>query len=106
MGLILRFGPYPTPLHVTNDGLPAFVDVDVFNRYLLQHSTGRKLRVGWGYGRIYVGFNGSGYAYIDTLNACPWVNFNNITPHQSLTGTVTLTAQHSGLTPVTGVNFT
>jgi hypothetical protein len=35
MGLILRFGPYPTPLHVAHNGLAAFVDVDVFNRYLL-----------------------------------------------------------------------
>jgi hypothetical protein len=27
MGLILRFGPYLTPLHVANNGLSAFVDV-------------------------------------------------------------------------------
>jgi hypothetical protein len=35
MGLILRFGPHPTPLHVADDGLSAFVDVDVFDRDLL-----------------------------------------------------------------------
>jgi hypothetical protein len=35
MGLILRFGPYPTPLHVADNGLPAFVDVDVFDRDFL-----------------------------------------------------------------------
>ena len=35
MGLILRFGPHPTPLHVADNGLSAFVDVDVFDRYLL-----------------------------------------------------------------------
>lgn len=57
------------------------------------------------YGRIYVGFNGTGAAYIDTADACPWVNFSNVNPKASLTGTVTLTAQHSGLVPVTGVQF-
>ena len=31
MGLILRFGLYPTPLHGTYNGLAAFVDVDVFD---------------------------------------------------------------------------
>ena len=31
MGLILRFRSYPTPLHVADDGLPTFVDVDVFD---------------------------------------------------------------------------
>jgi hypothetical protein len=35
MGLILRFGPYPTPLHVANNGLSAFVDVDMFDGDLL-----------------------------------------------------------------------
>jgi hypothetical protein len=35
MGLILRFGPYPTPLHVSYNGMSAFVDVDVFDRDLL-----------------------------------------------------------------------
>jgi hypothetical protein len=29
-GLILPFGPYP-PLHAANNGLPAIVDVDVFD---------------------------------------------------------------------------
>lgn len=57
------------------------------------------------YGRVYVGFNGSGYAYIDTANACPWVNFSSVVPNAALTGTITLTAQHSGLVPVTGVQF-
>jgi hypothetical protein len=27
------------------------------------------------YGRMYAGFVGSGAAYIDTSDACPWVNF-------------------------------
>src|SRR5256885_16760113 len=31
MGLILRFSPYPTPLHVADNGLPAFVDVDMLH---------------------------------------------------------------------------
>ena len=57
------------------------------------------------YGRVYVGFNSSGYAYIDTQNACPWVNFSNVNPNASLTGTINLTAQHSGLVPVSGVSF-
>lgn len=58
------------------------------------------------YGRIYVGFNGSGFAYIDTQNACPWVNFTSaFKPTSSLTGTVTLQAQKSGLVPVTAVDF-
>ena len=35
MGLILRFSPHPTPLHVADDGLSAFVDVNVFDGYLL-----------------------------------------------------------------------
>ena len=35
MGLILRFGPYPTPLDVADDGLAAAMDVDVFDRDLL-----------------------------------------------------------------------
>lgn len=57
------------------------------------------------YGRINVGFRGSGGAYIDTQDACPFVNWTSTNPNASLTGTVTLTAQHSGLVPVTGVNF-
>lgn len=58
------------------------------------------------YGRVYYGFIGSGDAYIDTQDACPWVNFSNIKPTQALTGaSVTLTAQHSGIVPVSGVNF-
>ena len=31
MGLILRFGSHPTPLDIADDGLPAFVDVNVFD---------------------------------------------------------------------------
>lgn len=58
------------------------------------------------YGRIYVTTKGSGPGYyIDTADACPWVNFSNIIPNQNLTGTVTLSAAHSGLVPVAGVQF-
>jgi xyloglucan-specific exo-beta-1,4-glucanase len=57
------------------------------------------------YGRIYIGMGGNGFAYIDTQDACPWVNFSNTLPNASLAGTVTLTAQQSGLVPVTNVNF-
>ena len=57
------------------------------------------------YGRIYVGFNGSGAAYIDTAGACPWVNFSNTKPTAALTGTVSLQAQQSGLVPVISVSF-
>lgn len=57
------------------------------------------------YGRVYMGLGGNGYAYIDTQDACPWVNFSNVKPTASLTGTVTLTAQRSGLVPVTSVQF-
>ena len=35
MGLILRFCPHPTPLHVADNGLSPFVDVDVFDRDFL-----------------------------------------------------------------------
>ena len=35
MGLILQFGPSSTPLHIANNGLSAFVDVDVFDRNFL-----------------------------------------------------------------------
>lgn len=58
------------------------------------------------YGRVYVGFLGSGAGYIDTANACPAVEFSNVIPNQALTGaSVTLSAAHSGLVPVTGVQF-
>jgi hypothetical protein len=57
------------------------------------------------YGRIYTGFVGSGAGYIDTSDACPWVNFSNTNPNASLTGTITLQAQHSGTVPVTSVSF-
>jgi len=58
------------------------------------------------YGRINVGFRGSAGAYIDLADACPWVGFTNIVPNQALTGaSVTISAQHSGLVPVTGVAF-
>jgi hypothetical protein len=57
------------------------------------------------YGRVYVGYAGSGSTYIDTSDACPWVNFSNVNPNAALTGTVTLTAQHSGLVPVSSVQF-
>jgi hypothetical protein len=57
------------------------------------------------YGRYYVCFRGSGCAYYDTQDACPWVNFSKNNPNASLTGTVTLEAQRSGLGPVSGVQF-
>ncbi|MGD0095117.1 MAG: Ig-like domain-containing protein [Terracidiphilus sp.] len=57
------------------------------------------------YGRVYVGFRGSGDAYYDTADACPWVNFSNVNESASLTGTVTLTSEHSGLVPVTDVQY-
>ena len=57
------------------------------------------------YGRIYAGNLASGSAYFDKTDACPWVNFSNTLPNASLTGTVTLSAQHSGLVPVTSVSF-
>lgn len=53
------------------------------------------------YGRVMVGFNGSGFAYIDSTNACPWVAFSSTLPGASLTGTVTLQAQTSGLPAAT-----
>jgi hypothetical protein len=53
------------------------------------------------YGRVKVGFNGSGFAYIDTANACPWVGWSNQLPGASLTGTVSLQAQTSGLATAT-----
>jgi hypothetical protein len=61
------------------------------------------------YGRVYVGFNSSGYAYIDTQNACPWVDFSNTNPTENFVrGTpTTLQATASGLTQttITSVNF-
>ena len=35
MGLTFRFIVTPAPLDVADDGLPAFVNVDVFNGHLL-----------------------------------------------------------------------
>ena len=35
MGLILRFGSHPTPRHIADNSLAAFVDVDVFDRDFL-----------------------------------------------------------------------
>lgn len=60
------------------------------------------------FGRVYVGFHGSGAAYIDTADACPWVNFSNVKPTSALTGAaVTLQATASGLpqTTITSVGF-
>jgi hypothetical protein len=57
------------------------------------------------YGRLYVGTLGSTAYYIDMADACPWVNWSNVYPNDSLTGTITLTAKASGLVPVTSVNF-
>lgn len=59
------------------------------------------------YGRVYVGFGGSSYAYIDKQDACPWVNFSNTKTGASFAiGTpVTLQATQSGKVPVTSVSF-
>ena len=60
------------------------------------------------YGRIYVGFAGSGNAYIDIPTACPWVKFTSTTkPNDSKTGTISLAAQASGrsASTITSVNF-
>lgn len=59
------------------------------------------------YGRVYYSTTGSGVPGVgDMADACPWVGITNISPNQSLSGTsVPITATHSGLVPVTGVNF-
>lgn len=57
------------------------------------------------YGRVYVGMAGSGLAYIDTQNACPAAEWTSTAPNAALTGTVTLTAAHSGKVPVSSVVF-
>lgn len=58
------------------------------------------------YGRILIGFAQSAGGFIDTADACPYVGFTNVKPNQALSGTsVTITAEHSGSVPVTGVNF-
>lgn len=60
------------------------------------------------YGRIYVGYRGSGGAYIDTADACPWANLSNVVANQVLTGAaVTLQATASGLpqATITAVTF-
>lgn len=57
------------------------------------------------YGRIYVGFKGNTATYIDTSDALPWVSFTSINPNASVTGTITLTAQHSGRVTVAAVKF-
>jgi hypothetical protein len=59
------------------------------------------------YGRVTdCNLNSSCY-YYDTADACPWVNFDSsvIYPTISLTGTVNLTSKHSGLVPVTSVQY-
>lgn len=57
------------------------------------------------YGRIYVGTRGSGATYIDTQDACPTVNYTSVAPGAALSGTVTLTAKHSGQVPVASVTM-
>ncbi len=58
------------------------------------------------YGRVYVGYRGSGPTYIDLADACPYIAFSNIKPNDALTGaSVTISAEHSGRVPVTGVAF-
>lgn len=59
------------------------------------------------YGRVTVCNHDSSCYYYDTADACPWVNFDSsvIYPTVSLTGTVNLTSKHSGLVPVTSVQY-
>ncbi len=57
------------------------------------------------YGRIYIAFAQSAGAFIDTQDACPWIGFTSVKPNDSLTGTVTLEAAHTGQVPVTSVSF-
>jgi hypothetical protein len=58
------------------------------------------------YGRVYVGFGGSGYAYGDTSDAAPWVDFTAPTPTATVDGSsVTLSATSSGAVAITTVQF-
>jgi hypothetical protein len=59
------------------------------------------------YGRVTDCNHDSSCYYYDTADACPWVNFDSsvIYPTISLTGTVNLTSKHSGLVPVTSVQY-
>lgn len=57
------------------------------------------------FGRIYIAFAGSGVAYIDAADACPWVNFSSVKPGAALSGALTLTAARSGLVPVNAAQF-
>lgn len=59
------------------------------------------------YGRWNVGVRGSTAYFIDTTDACPWIFPSNTLPTASFAiGTpVTLQAQHSGVIPITSVNF-
>lgn len=60
------------------------------------------------YGRVYQSIGaGAGAISYDTADACPsiaWVS-SSIKPTQNITGTYTLTAQGSGLVPVSSVEF-
>ena len=57
------------------------------------------------YGRIYVGFDGSGSAYGDTSDAAPSVWVTTPTENQTVAGSVGLTATHNGEVPVSSVQF-
>ena len=59
------------------------------------------------YGRVYITWRGSGAGYYDTSDAVPWVNFNYsvVKPNATLTGTVNLDSQESGLVPVASVTY-
>lgn len=60
------------------------------------------------YGRIYIPFQASAGGYIDTQDACPSVKFTSaIKPNDTITGTVNLVGQSSGLpaATITAVNF-
>jgi len=79
-----QIGPYPQG----NPGIPSEItgDPDV-------------------YGRVIVGYGGGGNVYYDTIDACPWVSFTAPNPTNNITGTYNITAAHSGLVPITSVQF-
>lgn len=57
------------------------------------------------YGRVYVGFSGSGYSYGDTSDAAPSVWFATPTTNSAVSGSVTLAATSSGRVAISSVQF-